>query len=305
MARKGPVRQRRVRMQEVTSEDFARLTRRKRSVEIEPPLGKGAPAVLPIGEPHHPTRFEPEEFSLETSTVWSFPKRGAWATHQGNYRGNWPPQIPRNLILRYTKPGDVVLDQMCGSGTTLIECKLLGRRGIGVDVNKNAVLLTRDRLNFSMPGAAESGEAEQKTYVGDARNLHWIGADSIDLVATHPPYANIIPYSRGISPNDLSQVHDVQAFRAEMASVAKESFRVLKPGHFAAILMGDTRRKQVYVPIAFRVLDAFLDAGFELKEDIIKRQWNCQGTPFWRKQSVKFNFHLIMHEHLFIFRKPA
>jgi hypothetical protein len=83
------------------------------------------------------------------------------ATVVGNYRGNWSPYIPRNLILRYTQPGDIVLDRdgnprmpaehtclrppearlgMMGSGTTLVECKLLGRRAVGVDVNPDAVM---------------------------------------------------------------------------------------------------------------------------------------------------------------------
>lgn len=66
--------------------------------------------------------FEPEEFTLEKTTVWSFENRGKWATHRCNYRANWAPEIPRNLIMRYTSPGDLVLDQMVGSGTTLVEC---------------------------------------------------------------------------------------------------------------------------------------------------------------------------------------
>jgi hypothetical protein len=74
-------------------------------------------------------KFAPSTFTPETTTVWSFPDRGDWATHVGNYRGNWSPYIPRNLILRYTQPGELVLDQMMGSGTTLVECKLLGGRG--------------------------------------------------------------------------------------------------------------------------------------------------------------------------------
>src|SRR5439155_15618536 len=90
----------------------------------------------------------PASYRPEVSTVWSFPDRGDWATHKGNYRGNWSPYIPRNLILRYSEPGETVLDQMMGSGTTLIECKLLGRNAIGVDINRDAVMVARDRLNF-------------------------------------------------------------------------------------------------------------------------------------------------------------
>jgi len=51
------------------------------------------------------SKFAPSTFTPETTTVWSFPDRGDWATHVGNYRGNWSPYIPRNLILRYTAPG--------------------------------------------------------------------------------------------------------------------------------------------------------------------------------------------------------
>ena len=48
-------------------------------------------------------KWEPEEFELEMNTVWSFPDRGKWATHDAKYRGNWSPYIPRNLLLRYSK----------------------------------------------------------------------------------------------------------------------------------------------------------------------------------------------------------
>ncbi len=57
------------------------------------------------------SKFAPTTFTPETTTVWSFPDRGDWATHLGNYRGNWLPYIPRNLILRYTAPGEVVLNR--------------------------------------------------------------------------------------------------------------------------------------------------------------------------------------------------
>ncbi len=85
---------------------------------------------------------EPRNFQLETTTVWSFPERGSWATHNGKYRGNWSPYIPRNVIERYSKVGETVLNQFVGSGTTLTEVKLLKRKGIGVDINPHAVQLS-------------------------------------------------------------------------------------------------------------------------------------------------------------------
>ncbi|MDU1854385.1 MAG: site-specific DNA-methyltransferase, partial [Clostridium baratii] len=38
--------------------------------------------------------------ALETSTIWRFKERGSWSTHKGDYRGNWSPFVPRNIILR-------------------------------------------------------------------------------------------------------------------------------------------------------------------------------------------------------------
>ena len=88
-----------------------------------------------------------------------------------------------------------------------------------------------------------------------------------------------------------------------MEKVAKEFYRVLKPGKFCAILMGDTRRNKMYQPLAYKVMDRFLKSGLLLKEDIIKCQFNCKATSFWVEKSKASNFLLIMHEHLFVFQK--
>ncbi|MEM4912922.1 MAG: DNA methyltransferase [Desulfurococcaceae archaeon] len=301
-----------MRMRLVTFDEYLEYVKKRREVVIED-------TVLRVGEKHEIKEYQPRDFTLETTTVWSFPERGDWATHKGDYRGNWSPRLVRNLLIRYTRPGGWVLDQMCGGGTTLIECKLLGRNAIGVDINYEAVILTLDRLNFTYkPLIPDWKEPEIRVYHGDARNLDLIEDESIDFIATHPPYFNIIPYSkRKPVPGDLSQVSNLEEYLAGMRRVAEESFRVLKPGRYCAILVGDTRVHRHYVPIAFRVMQQFLDAGFILKEDVVKVQWNTRVTEQRWKKLVKSScecwveencrgkdFYLITHEHLFIFRKP-
>jgi len=81
-------------------------------------------------------------------------------------------------------------------------------------------------------------------------------------------------------------------------------FLILKPDKYYAVLIGDTRRKKFYIPLAYKVMERFLKAGFVLKEDIIKVQHNCRATGFWVKKSKEYNFLLIMHEHIFVFYKP-
>ena len=247
-------------------------------------------------------KLQPDNFEIATTTVWSFPKRGNWATHHPKFRGNWAPQIPRNLILRYSKPKDLILDQMCGCGTTLIECKLTGRNALGFDINPKMVEMTMGSLKFDVGG--EIPETEIKVRVGDARNLKDVKDNSIDLIATHPPYADIIKYSEGQIDGDLSNIHSIDKFCDEMKKVAEECYRVLKPKKYCGILIGDTRRKKYFIPMAYRVMQTFIDVGFKLKEDIIKHQWNCTTTPYWNKMSKNYNFFLIMHEHVFVFEKP-
>ncbi|WP_422445090.1 TRM11 family SAM-dependent methyltransferase [Thermoanaerobacterium sp. DL9XJH110] len=239
------------------------------------------------------------DFELESTTVWSFPERGKWCTHNSSFRGNFAPQIPRNLILKYSSPGDIILDPMVGGGTTLIEAKLLNRNAIGIDINPDFVELTKKNLNFHV-----DNNSVQKVYVGNALNLYNIKSQSIDLIITHPPYANIIKYSNGRIKGDLSNISSIQEFCDEFEIAIKEFYRVLKPNKYCCILIGDTRRKKHYVPLSFFVLERFFRQGFILKEDIIKIQHNCSTTNPWKLKVKKYDFYLIMHEHLFIFRKP-
>lgn len=182
----------------------------------------------------------------------------------------------------------------------MIETKLLNRNGIGLDINEEAVKLTLKKLDFEFADRIEG--IMQTVKVGDARNLNELGDNSIDLVLLHPPYADVIQYTK--DPADFSMIHNIKQYLIAMQPVADEVFRVLKYGHHCALLIGDTRRFRHYVPIAFHLMDVFLEAGFILRENIIKHQWNCKSTPFWREKSVKNNFLLLAHEHLFVFRKP-
>ncbi|MDW7973188.1 MAG: DNA methyltransferase, partial [Thermodesulfovibrio sp.] len=254
--------------------------------------------------------FFPKDFKEEKTTVWSFPQRGNWATHSGEYRGNWSPYIPRNVILKYSNPGDLVLDYFCGAGTTAVECKLLGRRCIAFDINEKAIELAKKNLEFKIPPEQlrildfdkKIEVFEPELFVGDTRDLSFLDDNSVDLICSHPPYANAIHYTTG-KEGDLSH-YNVEEFLEEMYKVAKESFGVLKPGKKCAILIGDIRRKKHVVPLGFKLIDLYLKAGFKLRELIIKRQHKCKTTGFWYEKSIKHNFLLLAHEYLPVFEKP-
>lgn len=255
--------------------------------------------------------FYPTDFKEEQTSVWSFKKRGTWATHSGEYRGNWSPYIPRNIILKYSKPGEVVLDYFCGAGTTAVEAKLLGRRCICFDINEMAGELARKNLDFTIEPQLELTSSNDKLHlpifepelsVGDARDLSFLQDNSIDLICSHPPYTNIIHYTDS-KEGDLSFL-EIDDFLKEISKVARESLRVLKPGRQCAILIGDMRKHKRVIPLGFELINVYLDAGFKLKELIIKRQHNCKTTGFWYAGSLKYNFLLLAHEYLPVFEKP-
>lgn len=299
-------------MREVSYSEYLEYASKYKSIVVEDQEVSLEPIVV--------ERFQPirKELTDVSTTVWSFPTRGSWATHRGDYRGNWAPQIPRFLIETYTQPGDLVLDPMLGSGTTCIEARLLGRNCIGVDINYNSVILSLHRLYWLEENArrwrGSTGVIEvenvlktwSKIYHGDAGRLNLISGDSVDLIAVHPPYWNIIEYSgRVCSDRDLSCVKTFEEYLALMDGVARELYRVLKPGKYLGILIGDTRIHKHYVPVSHYVLQIFLKTGFILKEEVIKVQHKMKTTrELWSRLKDR-DFLLIYHEKLFIFRKPV
>ena len=197
-------------------------------------------------------------------------------------------------MLRYSNPGDWVLDQFMGSGTTLVEAKLLNRHAVGVDINPQSVSISETNLQFRC-------ETNSKIFTrnGNATDLHFIKDSRIDFICTHPPYANIIKYSKGIE-GDISLL-GVDEFLSEMKKVAEESFRVLKKDKMCAVMIGDVRRYGKVIPLGFRMMDCFLQAGFTNKEIIIKEQHNCRSTDYWEKRN--HNFLLLAHEYIFVYHK--
>lgn len=181
-----------------------------------------------------------------------------------------------------------------GSGTTLVEAKLLNRNAVGVDINPQSVSISETNLQFQC-------ETNSKIFTrnGNATDLHFIKDSRIDFICTHPPYANIIKYSKGIE-GDISLL-GVDEFLAEMCKVAEESFRVLKKGKMCAVMIGDVRKNGKVIPLGFRMMECFLQAGFTNKEIIIKEQHNCRSTDYWEKQHN--NFLLLAHEYIFVFQK--
>ncbi len=181
-----------------------------------------------------------------------------------------------------------------GSGTTLVEAKLLNRNAVGVDINPQSVSISETNLEFQC-------ETNSKIFTlnANATKLDCVKDSRIDFICTHPPYANIIKYSNDIN-GDISLLEE-KKFLKEMEKVAEESYRVLKEGKMCAVMMGDIRKCGKVVPLGFRVMECFLKSGFQNQEIIIKKQHNCSSSKYW--ESKKIPFLLLAHEYIYVFQK--
>ena len=257
--------------------------------------------------------WEPPDFQLETTTIWDFPIRGNWAVHIGDYRGNWPPQLVRNILLKYTKPGDLVLDAFMGGGTTLIEAWLLNRHSIGIDVSRLAYQTSLARLEsmeeLSKQDSRTNIEPKYKpriilgdsTFTKNRTTYDTIKPNSVNLLCVHPPYLDALIYTDN-HPEDLSQVRDPVQFLKRITAFAEGCAYYLASENVCAVLIGDVRRHGQIIPLGARTLGAFLSAGFHLEDIIVKTQHRDRSSEFYFSSRHGY---LLAHEYLYLFRWPS
>ena len=88
------------------------------------------------------------DLKIESTTLWDFPRQNYGSISHGDnkYNGVTPALVIWNLLQRYTKEGDLVVDPMCGSGTTLRVAKELNRNYIGMDISSEYCAIAERRV---------------------------------------------------------------------------------------------------------------------------------------------------------------
>jgi DNA modification methylase len=242
-----------------------------------------------------------------TDSLWIFEKRDTSGAHLGWYWGNFIPQIPRQLMLRYTKRGDWVLDPFVGSGTTLIECRKLGRNGIGVDINEEVV----ERAKKQVEKEKNTCNVITEIICADSRTLNFegvlekFGVKKVQLVILHPPYWDIIKFSN--KKEDLSNAQSVEDFLNAFDEVLRKTVEVLEKKRFLAIVIGDKYSKGEWVPLGFYTMEKALKLGLKLKSIVVKNFEETRGKrnqkELWRYRALVGGFYVFKHEYILIFQK--
>ncbi len=242
-----------------------------------------------------------------TDSLWQEDTRDSSGVHSAKYWGNFIPQIPNQMIRRFTKPEDWVLDTFAGSGTTFIEAKRLGRNCIGIELQESVAedacgLVDSELDPHGINWHIEVGDSTQLDYPA---LLSKQGCESVQLAIMHPPYADIIKFSE--DPRDLSNCESVDGFLAGLAKVAEKSLEVLAPGGHAVLVIGDKYAGSEWIPLGFQAMNEFLRLGYKLKSIIVKNFDKTAGKrrqeELWRYRALQGGYYLFKHEYIFLLRK--
>lgn len=252
-----------------------------------------------------------EHEDILTESLWIIGRRDSSGAHAADYHGNFVPQIPNQVIRRYTRKGELVLDLFAGLGTTLIEARRLGRPSIGVELDPAAAEAAREALDRDAQGRAPASvlvgdSALSSTAAAVKRQMRAIGRTGAQLVVLHPPYHDIIPFS-GL-PGDLSASQTTLEFLRGMDRVFGLAWSLLDPGRFMILVIGDKYERSRWVPLAFKTMGYAERRGFLLKSIVVK---NMEGnrakrtsSRLWARRAIAGNFYIFKHEYIFVFEKP-
>lgn len=235
----------------------------------------------PSGAPTRPAAALPR---LEATTLWDFPSRIYGGVKQGDdaYAGATPSYIIWNLLHRYTAEGELVVDPMAGSGTTLDVARDLGRRALGYDVNPTRPDIFRvDSRKIPL----EDGKA--------------------GFVFVDPPYSTHIHYSddpRCIGRLDASGDEYYQA----MDMVIGEIHRILAPSRHMALYVSDSYVKgKGFYPIGFELFSLLRQRFVPVDIVSVVRRNKTLEMGNYRRAAEEGGFYLRGFNYLFIMQKPA
>ena len=244
---------------------------------------------------------------LITDSLWIIDKRDKSGAHKADYWGNFVPQIPNQFLRRYTKMGDCVLDPFAGSGTTLIECKRLGRNGLGVELNEQVTEHAREKIRIEKnPHKVKIRIVNDDSCSIDyKKELQRLGKTSVQFILMHPPYWDIIKFSR--KKKDLSNAKTLDDFLKMFGKVADKTYPVLEKGRYCAVVIGDKYSSGEWMPLGFYVMQEMMNKGYKLKSTIIKNfdQTTAKRDQkdLWRYRALAGGFYIFKHEYIFLFKK--
>ncbi len=228
-------------------------------------------------------KFKRPPLRIQPTTLWDYPSQDYGEGQQGlpGYKGATPSYIIWNLIQRYTKEKDLVVDPCCGSGTTLDVARDCNRRALGYDVHP----------------------ARKDIFRVDARKLPVELTDKVDLVFIDPPYSTHLDY--GDDPRDIGKLDAAGGeYYKAMEQVIGEIHRVLKPGGHLGLYVSDSYvHGEPFHPIGFELFSQIRAKLTPVDIISVVRHNKTLEMGNYRKAAEEENFYLRGFNYLFVAQK--
>ena len=251
-----------------------------------------------------------KELDINIDSLWIIGPRAKGGKRENNYHGNFTPQVPDNLIRRYTDPGEIVIDLFMGSGTTLYECETLGRNYIGYDINDEIISHVESKMdaNCSIKFVINKCDVTDTSSFNKATesSLSVMGKKKADFLLVHPPYWDIIHFTD--QSCDLSNIEKLDEFIGKFVKAMDNALKYIKTNRHFAIVVGDLYRNSAVVPLGFYLMYSIMK-NFKCKlkgiviKDIVGNRAKLGSENLWRYKALKSDYFLFKHEYIFVFRK--
>lgn len=258
-------------------------------------------------------------------------RRGRYVPESVKHPARMLPAIAAHAIGAYTEPGDLVLDPMCGIGTTLVEAVHAGRDAFGIEYEPQWSNIADANIRHAHDQGA-SGRAS--VIRGDATRLMSLVPKALTgqvaLVVTSPPYGPTVHglvrpgehgvvkyddrYNDGEDKGNLAY-RDLTGLTDGFAEILRGCATLLRPGGAVVVTARPWRKRGELVDLPSAVIAAGLRAGFVPTERCVAllaavRDGQLVARPsFFQLQQVRkartsgVPMHLIAHEDVLIFTK--
>ncbi|SES36378.1 TRM11 family SAM-dependent methyltransferase [Actinokineospora terrae] len=245
------------------------------------------------------------------------------------------PEVVRHAVTHYTRPGELVLDPMCGIGTTLVEAVRLGRRAVGVEYEPHWVEVANANLDVAREQSVGGDKGiDARVFHGDARQLvtllppEYVGQAA--LVVTSPPYGPSTHGQVSVAPGEgVQKYHHLYGNtldRGNLANIGHHRLLAgftrilaalrtfLKPGGHIAITIRPWREHAELIDLPSQILACGRTAGLipvernvallarAAETDLVARGSFFQRDFIRKQREAGLPLHLIAHEDVLVFR---
>lgn len=237
---------------------------------------------------------------IYTDSLWVIDSRDKSGKHSNWYHGNFIPQVPNQLIRRFTKKWDYVIDPFIWSGTTAIECEKLERNIVWIDIQQNLVDNVSNLIWDDIKSKFICWDSSDSETYKDFKTKEFA-----QLSILHPPYFDIIKFSE--NNKDLSNTKTISEFNDLFGKVANNCIEYTKKWWYICVIIGDKYQNSERIPLWFECMRVCQNLWLKLKSIIIKNmewnRWKLWSWWIWRYRALSSDYYIFKHEYIFIFKK--